>query len=172
MMSTSHRFFGESAPDVDDLQRQFERLFGLRSASVAPIRSVARGSFPQVNIGATPEAIEVFAFAPGIDPASLEVTVDKGLLTISGTRTPAQPAGTAAATAATPSSATPTSHTATAAQPMAVYTRERASGSFRRVIALPEDADPSRVDANYRCGVLKVRVEKREASRPRRITVS
>jgi HSP20 family protein len=167
MMTTSPRFFGEPVPDFDDLQRQFERLFGLRSASVAPIRSVARGSFPQVNIGSTPEAIEVFAFAPGIDPASLDVTVDKGLLTISGTRNPAQPAGAAAATAETPTTDTPAP-----AQPMAVYTRERASGSFRRVIALPEDADPSRVDASYRCGVLKVRVEKREASRPRRITVA
>jgi len=55
---------------------------------------------------------------------------------------------------------------------MALHTRERASGSFRRVIALPEDADPGRVDASYRCGVLRVRVEKREASRPRRITVA
>lgn len=171
MMTTSHRFFGEPAPDFDDLQRQFERLFGLRTAGVAPIRSVARGSFPQVNIGATPEAIEVFAFAPGVDPASLDVTVDKGLLTISGTRHAAQVAGNAD-NAGNAQSAAPVSDALHPAQPMAAHTRERASGSFRRVIALPEDADPGRVDATYRCGVLKVRVEKREASRPRRISVA
>jgi HSP20 family protein len=171
MMTTSHLYFSEPVPDFDDLQRQFERLFGLRSAAVAPIRSVARGSFPQVNIGSTPEAIEVFAFAPGVDPTSLDVTVDKGLLTISGTRQPAQPAGTSAVATAgeSPAPAAPPSQAVAA---VAVHTRERPSGSFRRVIALPEDADPSRVDASYRSGVLKVRVEKREASRPRRITVA
>ena len=126
----------------------FEYLFGLRAGSIAPVRRVPRGSFPAINIGNTPDAVEVLAFAPGIDAASLEVTVDKGLLTLSGERQ------------------------TTPVQSSAVHVRERVSGSFRRVIALPEDADPERVDASYRSGVLKVRVQKRETPRPRRITVA
>ncbi|HNJ82883.1 MAG TPA: Hsp20/alpha crystallin family protein, partial [Piscinibacter sp.] len=105
---------------------------------------------PAVNIGATPEAMEIYAFAPGIDPSKLEVTVDKGLLTLAGERR------------------------LTAPEPGAkqsVYARERVDGSFRRVIALPEDADPERVDASYRDGVLRIRVLRREAARPRRIEV-
>ena len=44
--------------------------------------------------------------------------------------------------------------------------------AVRRVIALPEDAEPSRVEATYRNGVLKVVVPKRESSKPRQIPVS
>ena len=53
-----------------------------------------------------------------------------------------------------------------------VYASERFAGKFRRVIALPEDAEPSRVEATYRNGVLKVVVPKRESSKPRQIPVS
>jgi HSP20 family protein len=141
----------------------FEQLFGLRAGSLAPVRSVPRGSFPHLNIGNTAEAVDVLAFAPGIDAASLDVTVDKGMLTISGQR---QPGAAQGSTPSTPSS------TAAPTPPTTVHTRERASGSFRRVIALPEDADPERVEASYRSGVLKVRIHKRDSARPRRITVA
>jgi len=40
------------------------------------------------------------------------------------------------------------------------------------VVSLPEDADPARVDASYRDGILRVTVGKRESSKPRRIEVS
>ena len=53
-----------------------------------------------------------------------------------------------------------------------VYANERFAGKFRRVIALPEDAEPTRVEATYRNGVLKVVVPKRESSKPRQIQVS
>jgi HSP20 family protein len=53
-----------------------------------------------------------------------------------------------------------------------VYANERFSGPFRRVVSLPEDADPSRVEASYRDGVLRISVAKRESSLPRRIEVN
>ena len=52
-----------------------------------------------------------------------------------------------------------------------VYSRERFDGPFRRVISLTEDADPERVEATYRNGIVHVRIQKREASRPRRIEI-
>ena len=139
------RFPGDLFAEFDELQRQMERLFGAPGAS--SIRAVQRGSFPAINIGTTPEAVEIYAFAPGIDPSSLEVSVDRGLLTIAGRRD------------------------ARAEGKATVYARERLVGEFRRVVSLPEDADPARVEAAYRNGVLHVRVEKREASRPRRIEI-
>lgn len=140
---------GDLFAEVESLQRQMDHLLGARSAG-SSIRAVERGAFPAVNVGSTPEAIEIYAFAPGIDLARLELSVEKGLLTLAGERRlPAPEPGTKTS----------------------VYARERPEGSFRRVIALPEDADPDRVDASYRDGVLRVRVARREASRPRRIDV-
>ena len=154
MVSSMLRFPGDVFAEFDELHRQLDRLLGTRNAS-SSIRAVQRGSFPAVNIGVTPEAVEIFAFAPGIDPAKLDVTVDKGLLTITGERQ---------------------RRTSTEADPNArsnvnVYARERSEGKFRRVVSLPEDADPDRVSATYRNGVLRIQVQKREASRPRRIEV-
>ena len=139
---------GDVFADFDELHRQLDRLLGSRSAS-GSIRA-QHGSFPAVNVGATPEAVEIYAFAPGIDTARLDVTVDKGLLSISGERK------------STPDEAGAKRN---------VYASERPQGAFRRVVSLPEDADPDRVQASYANGVLKIRVEKREASRPRRIEV-
>jgi HSP20 family protein len=52
-----------------------------------------------------------------------------------------------------------------------VYAQERFAGPFRRVVSLPEEADPTRVNASYREGFLRVSVGKRESSKPRRIEV-
>jgi len=39
-----------------------------------------------VNVGSSPDSVEVLAFAPGVDPKALRITVDKGLLVIAGER--------------------------------------------------------------------------------------
>lgn len=143
------RFPGELFAEFDELQRQLERLTGPRGPS-SSIRAVQRGSFPAVNVGVTPEAVEIYAFAPGLDRASLDVSIEKGLLTIAGARQ-----GSAKETEGNTN----------------VYARERIEGAFRRVLSLPEDADPDRVEATYRNGILHIRVAKREASRPRRIEI-
>jgi len=39
-----------------------------------------------VNVGSSPDSVEVLAFAPGVDPKALQITVDKGLLVIAGER--------------------------------------------------------------------------------------
>lgn len=138
---------GDLFAEFDALQRQMDRLLGTRAPG-SSIRAVQRGTFPAINIGTTPEAVEIYAFAPGIDASKLDVSVDKGLLTLTGERRIAAPDGTTTR-----------------------YASERFDGSFRRVIALPEDADPDRVEASYRDGIVRIRIHKREASRPRRIEV-
>ena len=52
------------------------------------------------------------------------------------------------------------------------YRRERFEGEFRRVVTLPDDVDPERVEAKYRDGVLQITVQRRESARPRQITVN
>jgi HSP20 family protein len=51
------------------------------------------------------------------------------------------------------------------------YAQERFNGSFRRVIELPQQADPDKVQAKYVDGCLLISVGKRETSKPRSITV-
>ncbi len=70
--------------DLERLQRQMSSLFDGFPGS---LRSGRPGMFPQVNIGSTDDTVEIVAFAPGLDASKLDVSIDKGLLTIAGERT-------------------------------------------------------------------------------------
>lgn len=52
-----------------------------------------------------------------------------------------------------------------------LYAQERFVGTFRRVVELPQGADPDKVQARYSNGCLSISVGKREASKPRAIAV-
>ena len=135
--------FGE----LDRLQRQMSSLFGGFPDS---LRSTRVGLFPQINVGSTDDSVEIVAFAPGLDLSKLNVSIDKGLLTISGER-------------ATECDELP--------EGARQYAQERFTGSFRRAVELPQQADPDKVQARYIDGCLLISVGKRETSKPRSITV-
>jgi len=149
MKGSFTRFSSDVFPDFERLQEQMDaafRNFGVSSG----IRAGARGTFPPINIGSTTDAIEVVAFVAGVDPQALEVSIDKGLLILSGERPAAL---------------------VDAGERKIVYADERFVGKFRRVVSLPDDADPARVEAKYTDGCLRVTVMKRESSKPRLIQV-
>ncbi|MDB5942288.1 MAG: heat shock protein Hsp20 [Ramlibacter sp.] len=129
------------------LQNHFDQAFRPGSS----IRALAGAGFPVLNVGSTPDTVEVMALAPGLDPGKIELTIDRGLLIISGERQSLLPE---------------------AGERTSVYAQERYTGAFRRVISLPDDVDASKVDASYRDGVLRVTLPKHEASRPRRIEIN
>ena len=84
----SDLYFGTDLfSEFDRLQQQMAQRFGGFPSS---IRASRFGTFPQINIGATDDSIEIVAFAPGVDAAALDVSIDKGLLTIGGERKSAQ----------------------------------------------------------------------------------
>jgi HSP20 family protein len=145
-------FPGGVMGDFDRLRRELDDVFSPHSLA-GSIRSVAPGAFPAINVGRTTTSVEVDAFAPGIDPAKIDVVIDRGVLTISGERAsalpPQQPGD----------------------KPVSVYSRERSSGAFKRAISLPDDVDPTHVRASYRDGVLNVSIARRESAQPQRITV-
>jgi HSP20 family protein len=146
-MFGSYQAAGSLFPEITWLQQQLDEM--LQPTGVSGIRSLARGAFPAINVGTTADSVEVIAFLPGLEPKEIEITVERGLLTLAGTRTAAQGAsGTNA------------------------YAKERFAGKFRRVISLPEDADPAKVDAKFRDGILQVTVAKSESSKPRQISIS
>ena len=139
-------FPGSLFDDFGRLEREMDALFG-RSPWPASIRSVAQGAYPPVNVGASPEAVNVYLFAAGLDPKSVDISLQRNLLTVSGQRE------------------------VTVREQANYYRRERFVGDFRRVITLPEDVDPDRVEAHYRDGVLQINVQRREAAGPRQIQV-
>ena len=143
------RFPANLSTDFGDLQRQIERLFDAPDLP-SSIRAIGRGAFPTINIGTTAEAIEIYALVPGIDRKKLDLSVDKGLLTISGERENGVPGES---------------------DNLNVYAQERFAGSFRRVVNLPDNVDISRVDASYRDGVLKIVIPMNESAKPRQIDV-
>ena len=130
--------------ELDRLQREMQQAYEFSPS----IRGAARGGFPAMNVGSTPRSVEIYAFAPGVDPASIDVQLEKGVLTIAGERK---------------ADAVP--------EKAAVHIDERFSGRFRRVVTLPDDIDPNAVHAKYRDGVLHISVQRREAAQPRRISI-
>jgi HSP20 family protein len=132
--------------ELDRLQREMQQASDFSPS----IRGLARGGFPAMNVGGTPRSVEIYAFAPGLDPASIDVQLEKGVLTIAGERKADLPDPEAKA---------------------AVHIDERFAGRFRRVVTLPEDVDPSAVEAKYRNGVLHISIQRHQAAQPRRISI-
>jgi HSP20 family protein len=134
----------------DELRRVeqgIDQVFG-PSTRPAGIRSVSRGTFPPINVGVTENEVRVYLFAPGLDAKSFNISIQQNLLLASGARQ------------------LPISEKAT------YFRQERFEGEFRRVVTLPEDIDPERVEAKYRDGVLQISLRRRETAKPRQIQVN
>ncbi len=133
-----------------DVFSEFDRLQQVMQQALnsgPSIRGRSHG-YPAINVGGTANSVDIYVFAPGVDPAKLEVQYEKGTLSLSGERTLPE----------VPDNAN-------------VHIDERFAGRFRRVVSLPDDVDPNQIDASYRNGVLHVRVARSAESRPRRIPV-
>jgi HSP20 family protein len=132
----------------DDFRRLHQAIDEMLSDdSASGIRSLPRGSFPAINVIQTANDLQVYAFAPGVDPKALDVSIQQGLLRICGRRVIARE------------------------QKAAYYRQERFDGEFSRTISLSEDLDPERVEANYRDGIVQIILHRREAAKPRQIEI-
>ena len=146
MFGSLSNFEGSLFDDFRRLENEMDQLFSNVPWS-GGIRAAAQGSYPPINVGVTPERVDVYLFAAGVEPKQLEITLHQNLLTIKGERRPMREEG---------------------AQ---YYRRERFDGDFHRAVNLPEDADPERVEANYKDGVLHISIQRRESAKPRQIEV-
>ena len=133
--------------ELDRLQRELQQASGLSPS----IRGVARGAYPALNVASTPQSAEIYAFAPGLEPASINVQIERGVLSISGERAASLPGDDERASA---------------------HVNERFAGRFHRVITLADDLDPDEVRAAYRDGVLHVSIARQKAAQPRRVEIS
>ncbi|WP_298609543.1 Hsp20/alpha crystallin family protein [uncultured Thiothrix sp.] len=145
MYSTLFNFSDDLFNELENLQRHW-----VGRNILSNIRPVARGSFPAINLGSTPSSVEVYAFVPGVDAKSLDIQIDKNLLTLQGERVLQLPKEDSKLT---------------------VYAQERFSGKFKRVITLPDDVDVSKVSATYKEGVLHISIQRREETQAKRIEI-
>jgi HSP20 family protein len=134
--------------EMDRLQRQLQQAFEFSPS----IRGFARGGFPALNVAGTPDSAEVYAFAPGLEPKSINVQLERGVLSISGERAITLPGRED--------------------DGPSVHLNERFAGRFHRVVTLTDDLDPNEVQATYRDGVLHISIRRRESTKPRRINIT
>jgi HSP20 family protein len=94
--------------------------------------------------------VEIYAFAPGLDPATIDVSVERGVLTLSGERKSALKADS---------------------KTESIHINERFVGKFRRAVSLSDDVDPAQVSARYSDGILSISVKRRESAQRRQIDI-
>ena len=135
----------------NQLQNEINRLFESRSGPAGEDSSTVVTShwMPAVDIREEKDRFVLYADVPGVDPKDIEVTMENGVLTIRGERK------------------------LESEEEREGYKRtERARGTFYRRFSLPDSADPERVSARGKNGVLEVTIPKHERVQPRKITVA
>lgn len=124
-----------------ELERMTERAFG-------SVGAAAMGVYPPVNVFDAVEAYVVKAELPGVLPEQVDVSVEDDTITLKGERAFAEPS-----------------------RDVAYHRREREQGQFRRVVRMPGRLAADEAKAEYRDGVLTIRVPKAKETRPRRVEI-
>jgi len=127
---------------VGRLQQHLDRALG----------EVANGAtvswIPHADVREEAERFVVAADLPGVEGKDIEITAEKGVLTIKGER-----------------------HSERQSSKDGYESRERATGTFLRRFTLPESVDADAIKATHLNGVLEISIPKRATAQPRRITV-
>ena len=128
---------------------EMDELFHNRLASVLGgegLQSVAWS--PVVDIEESVEAYTIRAELPGLSKEKVKVTVENGVLTLSGERDLERRVET-----------------------KTFHRVERSHGTVTRSFTLPEDVDAESVAANFKDGLLEIQIAKREEALPKSIEV-
>jgi HSP20 family protein len=137
---------------VSQLQNDINRVFGNLNDSESS--SATAEWIPAVDVLEYADRFELLVDLPGVDSQAVEVTLDNGVLTLSGERRQED--------------AVISSGTENALQQ---ERRERLHGRFYRRFILPDTADAENVSATGRNGVLEVSIRNHPKAQPKRITV-
>ena len=131
-------FRGRGFYDVHgEMNRLFDEMFGgmARRSGGRRGEGMADSWSPALDVLHEDGDVVVRAELPGVKPEDVDITLSRGVLTISGQRKAEQEQ-----------------------KGQGYYVRERRYGSFRRSMVLPEGIDESKIDARYDNGVLEVRI--------------
>ena len=136
---------------VSQLQNEINRVFG--NLNDTDSSSATSEWSPAVDVREYTDRFQLLLDVPGVDSKDVEITLDNGVLTVSGTRTEEKALG---------------SNGAEQPQQQRI---ERRLGRFHRRFILPDTADAENVKASGRNGVLEIVIPKQPKAQPRRITV-
>lgn len=133
----------------------FDALFNLQRALDGRLMSdwldaqtAGQGPFPPINVFQQGDDILAIIELPGIDKSSLLVQAKENTIRIAGKKTISYPDG------------------------VSVHRRERTFGEFDRTLSLPVQLDPDQIRAEYRDGVLALRLPRAPQDKPRTIKIS
>jgi HSP20 family protein len=111
-------------------------------------RTSGSGAFPLINVFNDGEDFVLVAELPGVKKEDLDIQVRGDTLRIQGKKAIAYEDGAS------------------------VHRRERAAGQFDRTLTLPAEVDAQKVSAEYRDGVLSLRLPRAESAKPRTVTIN
>lgn len=129
--------FEQMEHDFREMRRRMYELFR-RPFGAAPVwtpTATAAAWTPTADAYALDGKLMVKAELPGVKTEDITVTVEHGMLTLTGTR-----------------------HTEEKVEKAKYYTWERFAGSFTRSFTLPDGVDPAAITAEYKDGVLEVTI--------------
>ena len=137
----------------------FDRLFDRLSMALARgPRSAFLTQDNPLNVWSNDESVAITTEVPGVDPASLQLSIVGDTVTLAGKRELAQ-ADTGGQGDRKPDGTT-------------WHRRERSAYAFQRTIQLPYRVDADKAEAKVKDGVLTVTLRRLEADKPRAIQVS
>ena len=130
------------------LQDEINRLFG--NVRENDSSSATASWIPPVDIHEYADRFELYVDLPGVDPTKVDLTLDGGILTLSGERF---------------------EQLAKQGEDAQARRTERGHGHFHRRFVLPDTADGEKVNAAGKNGVLTVTIPKQTKALPRRIQI-
>jgi len=138
------RNFNSMVEEMEKMQREMSRF---RRHLSSPGFLMAAG-YPAMNTWIDGDTVLLTAELPGIERSELDISIEGDMLTIKGERKSIElPEGAR------------------------YHRQERGCGKFTRVVQLPYQIDPKKVEAKMHDGVLELKLERAEADKPRKIQV-
>ena len=134
--------------DLMSIQNELNRLFGRTYGGAEESAGTGAAWLPPLDVYETTDRFVVNVELPGVDPDSVEVSVEDSTLIVRGER-----------------------HFYRDVAEDAFHRVERRYGPFARTLSLPQTADANAIEASFDRGVLTIEVPKAEAAKPKKITV-
>ncbi len=137
--------------ELEDVSKHLNRIFGRTPARIEPDRELLTMAdwTPSVDISETDTAYMIKGEIPGVDRENVKVTIEDGMVTISGERKQEKEE-----------------------KDKKFHRIERSYGSFMRSFRLPDNVDESAVKAEFKDGMINVTLPKSGKTKAKLINVA